>query len=395
MRILYLTNGFPFPLTSGYLRHYFLIRELARQHRVSLLSIVGPQFRPELTEALRPFTERVLTFAAPRGRGLAAKAGRRVRALLDWEPAVRQMRAAAEELTRAEQFDAVLFSGKQTYPALEGLRGLPVIADLCDATSVRVRGRMAYVGVDRLPWLLLEYAQVRRVEQALLRRAEHLLFATCRDRDALTGGATPRATVVPNGVDLDYWRPAAPDHQPGTIVFTGAMDYAPNTDAALYLADEILPLVRRSEPDAQVLIVGRDPPEQLRAAGRRPGVTVTGFVDDVRPYLERAAVFAAPLRYGAGIQNKVLEAMAMEVPVVATPLAADGLRTEEGERPPVVVASDAASFAEALVRAIAARRRDPAPDSDARRFVARHFVWSESGQRLDRVLSRVSRSIEV
>ncbi|HMQ34541.1 MAG TPA: hypothetical protein PKD53_27645, partial [Chloroflexaceae bacterium] len=206
MRILYLTNGFPFPLTSGYLRHYFLIRELSRQHRVSLLSIVGQQFRQEYLEALRPYTERVLTFTSPRRAGALSKAARRARALIDWEPAVLQMRATAAELVQRERFDAVLFSGKQTFPALAATGGLPVVADLCDATSMRVRGRMAYAGLARLPWLALEYAQVRRVERALLGRAQHLLFATCRDREALLGGETRRATVVPNGVDLDYWR---------------------------------------------------------------------------------------------------------------------------------------------------------------------------------------------
>src|SRR5206468_215326 len=142
-----------------------------------------------------------------------------------------------------------------------------------------------------------------------------------------------------------------------------AMEYPPNTDAALYLIEEILPLVQRTVPAAQALIVGRDPPARLRSAGQRPGVTVTGFVDDVRPYLERATVFAAPLRFGAGIQNKVLEAMAMEVPVVASPLAADGLRTEDGAQPPLDVARTTEEFADRIARRLLEAQRDPAPDS--------------------------------
>ena len=224
----------------------------------------------------------------------------------------------------------------------------------------------------------------------LIGNAAHLLFASVRDRDALVGRSS-RATVVPNGVDTGFWRRVAPERGANTIAFTGAMDYPPNTDAALYLAETILPLVQRTIPDARALIVGRDPPPRLERAGQLPGVTVTGFVDDVRPYLEQATVFAAPLRFGAGIQNKVLEALAMELPVVASPLAADGLRTEDGQTPPAQVAGSAQEFADLIVRALHERASDPAPDTAARRYVETHFVWRRSGEKLDQVLGSVAK----
>src|SRR5690606_6865931 len=137
---------------------------------------------------------------------------------------------------------------------------------------------------------------------------------------------------------------------------------------------------------AELFIVGHSPVPQLVAAGKRPGVTVTGFVDDVRPYLERAAVFAAPLRFGAGIQNKVLEAMAMEVPVVASPLAADGLNTEDGGRPPVTLARTADDFARSINAALDARTHDLTPDTVARDYILQYFVWPAIGERLRAVL---------
>jgi glycosyltransferase involved in cell wall biosynthesis len=169
------------------------------------------------------------------------------------------------------------------------------------------------------------------------------------------------------------------------------MDYPPNTDAALYLIEEILPLVRHSIPAAQALIVGRDPPLQLLRAGERPGVTVTGFVDDVRPYLEQATVFAAPVRFGAGIQNKLLEAMAMEVPTVASPLAAGGLRAEDGQQAPLHVAENRRRFAELISRKLVERLSDSAPDAEARRFVAANFSWSRSAAKLEQVIYHVTR----
>jgi glycosyltransferase involved in cell wall biosynthesis len=384
MRVLYLTNGFPWPLTSGYLRHYFLLREISRDHAVTLLSLVAPSHREEHRAALEPFAERILTFASTtKGRSLPRKVADRLRSWFEVEPAVQQMRAAVARLAKEERFD-VVFCGKKALPAIEPVADLPLVADMCDAASMRIEMSMRYAGPARR-WLLgLERQQTLRIEQEMVRRARSSVFVSARDRDAVCPGADVATTIVPNGVDVDFWRRKSHERGCNTIVFTGAMDYRPNTDAALHLVEDVLPIVRRSVPEARLLVVGRDPTARLRAAGRGAGVEVTGFVDDVRTHLEQATVFAAPLRFGAGIQNKVLEAMAMEVPVVATRLAADGLRTVDGAVPPIEIEDDPMKFAELLVR----RLRDPdlTPDGEARRYVESRFVWSKSGALLSQVL---------
>jgi len=216
-------------------------------------------------------------------------------------------------------------------------------------------------------------------------------FASPRDRRAAIGRralANGRAVVVPNGVDVEFWR--RQDRRLGSeVVFTGAMDYAPNIDAAIQLVDVILPLVQQVRPAARLRIVGRDRPERLRQRASRPGVTVTGFVDYVRPHLEEAAVFAAPLRFGAGIQNKVLEAMAMEVPCVFSPLAAAGLELESGVISPLEVAEQPAAFAASVVQRHGAAGREAAPQLDARTYVEPHFTWPSAGERLEAALSRL------
>jgi glycosyltransferase involved in cell wall biosynthesis len=159
------------------------------------------------------------------------------------------------------------------------------------------------------------------------------------------------------------------------------MDYGPNADTALHLLQAVLPRVRAEVPDVRLLLVGRDPGPALReAAARTDGVTLTGTVPDVRPFLEEVSVFAAPLRVGAGIQNKVLEALAMEVPVVASSLAAGGLRTPEGDAPPLVEADGPEATAAELVAALRRADTDPTPAAAGRRFVADHFSWRRSGR---------------
>jgi glycosyltransferase involved in cell wall biosynthesis len=205
----------------------------------------------------------------------------------------------------------------------------------------------------------------------------------------LLGRQTQGTTIVPNGVDLDFWQRRTAVRSQYKIAFTGAMDYRPNTDAALYLIEEILPLVQQEIPQAELFVVGRDPTPALVAAGKRKGVTVTGFVDDVRDYLDEATVFAAPLRFGAGLQNKVLEAMAMAVPVVASPLAADGLRTEEGAQPPLDIVTGTEQFAQRLVQKLREAESYAQPHYAGRLFIETHFVWGYSRQKMNEVIGKV------
>lgn len=391
MRVLYLTNGFPYPLTSGYLRHYFLIRELAPDHRVTLLSLTGAAFRPGDAKALEPLVERVEVFGGGR-RSTVGKVTRRIRALVgrDDSPGAAAMAERAAALHAERPFDVVVHSGKSTHPVLDRLPGLPIAADLCDATSSRLAGALTYASAPRRPLLWLDLQAMRRIEAGIVGRAAHVMFASERDRRLILRMAgTPASSIVPNGVDVEFWCRQAPTLGLDRIVFTGAMHYPPNVDAALVLADSVLPLVRRRIPEVCLDIVGRDPAPSLLALAGRPGVRVTGYVPDVRPYLEAASVFAAPLRFGAGIQNKLLEALAMELPVVASTLAVDGLRAGEAS-PPAVVADDPATMADRIVETLETVRRDPAPNAAGRAYVESLFRWEESGRRLDAILRSVT-----
>lgn len=384
MKVLYLTGGFPYPLTSGYLRHYHLIRELAADHEVTLLSLAGARFRSEDVEGVTPFTRGVHTFRTDVGSGkLGTKIVRRLRRAVIGSDSVDSMGRTVRELTRREVFDVVV-TGKQTVGALQEDLRHPIVADLCDATSHRIRRAIEYSGPVRRVILERRIERVSRQEQTLAARAAHTLFISARDRDDLSLPRHIPTTIVPNGIDLQYWARSQRELGHRTIVFTGAMDYRPNTDAALYLIRTVFPEVLREMPGTELLIVGRDPTPALRKAGEQPGVTVTGFVDDVRPYLERATVFAAPIRVGSGMQNKVLEALAMEVPVVASALAADGLRTEGGDHPPLDIADDLPTFVRRLCAVL--KRTTRSPHHEGREFVARHYTWESSGQTLDRVL---------
>lgn len=393
MRLLYITNDLPWPLTSGYLRHYHFLRHLSERHDITLLSLAKRGHGPDDAEALAPFVTSLVMRPATFGRStLRNRTQARITGLLaGGDRSALELGRIGARAHAEGPFDAIFYSGRRTYPVFRSLPDLPLVTDLCDATSSRIRRHLHVAGPGRIMPLLLEYLEIRRVERALMSRSDHVLFASVRDLDAIVGpepraGEREKSAVVPNGVDLAFWHRERPRLGTDTIVLTGAMDYEPNADAAIYLVETVLPIVRASHPAARVAIVGRDPSPEVAALAAQPGVVVTGFVDDVRPYLEDAAVFAAPIRFGAGIQNKVLESMSMEVPVVASPLAADGLRTDRGEVPPIDVAADAAGLAAHIVTRLKAAAETGQPDAAARQYVTDHFDWTTSADRIDALL---------
>jgi glycosyltransferase involved in cell wall biosynthesis len=384
MRLLYVTNGFPFPLTTGYLRHYHLLHHLGRSHDIALLSLVRSPVPDEHRAELEPAVSEVHVFGETGPSARASTVRRGVRAIRRAVASTSSPGAVALgrtiERLRADA-DAILVSGKRSAEALRAAGDLPLVIDICDATSSRLRGAIRHERPLRALASAVELVSVVRAERDLVRRGDHLLFASDRDRDLILGtggaGTSVAHTVVPNGVDLEFWRRGAPGRGDRTVVFTGKMDFPPNEDAALRLCRTIFPAVRARVPEAQLLIVGRDPTPRLLAAGAGAGITVTGPVDDVRPYLDAATVFAAPLRFGAGIQNKLLEALAMELPVVTSPTAAAGLH-RDGSAPPVDVADDDAAFVDRLVAHLRSEERDPR--RDARAFVSTNFDWSRSAE---------------
>jgi sugar transferase (PEP-CTERM/EpsH1 system associated) len=260
------------------------------------------------------------------------------------------------------------------------------------------------------PWSLIyrtEGKRLRRYELEALRDFGSVTLVTEQERELLARDTetelTRRILVINNGVDLDYFHPntkpetlailqeaipaAERNHfRAGArrIVFTGAMDYQPNVEGAVYFATQVLPLIRQAEPAAEFMIVGSRPTVQVRALAALPGVRVTGFVQDVRPYLKGCDVCVVPLRYARGVQNKMLEAMASGCAIVTTPAAVAGVSAADGDE--VVVTHDTNAFAAATLEFMRNPARRAAFGARARKHVERAFSWTPL---MDRLVSLV------
>jgi glycosyltransferase involved in cell wall biosynthesis len=233
-----------------------------------------------------------------------------------------------------------------------------------------------------------EYKKFAREEMVNYRNQDAVFFTSERDR-ALVAGRLPgvRTEVVPNGVDSAYFAPSDAVPDPYALVFTGAMSYVPNNDGALWFLDEVFPLVLREIPEASVSIVGIQPPKELlRRNG--PHVTVTGYVDDVRPYVHRASAFVVPLRMGGGTRLKVLEAMAMRKPIVSTRIGCEGIDVRDDES--ILMADDPASFAAAVVRVLRdAALRARLTEAGAA-LVRSSYDWEVIGASVERLLASLT-----
>ncbi|MHC4165019.1 MAG: glycosyltransferase, partial [Planctomycetota bacterium] len=261
------------------------------------------------------------------------------------------------------------------------------VLDLCDLDSEKWAQYADRVSFP-MSWIYRsESRRLRAYEVEAARRSDAATLVSAAEGDTLRRRCPEaKVRVVPNGVDLEYFDPeAVPARGDGrTLVFCGAMDYHSNVDAVQYLHDEILPLVRREVPGAKLRIVGSNPAPAVRRMAESPGVEVTGRVPDVRPEICAAAVSVAPMRLGRGVPNKVLEALALTLPVVATPNAADGLDLDAFEG--ADIAERAPAFAAAVVRRLraAASGQDRFPQH--RRVLLERYSWSHHMEKLLRLV---------
>jgi sugar transferase (PEP-CTERM/EpsH1 system associated) len=396
--LLYLVHRIPYPPNKGdKVRSFNILRQLARTHRVFLGTFVDHPDDLRHLDTLRQWCADICALRLyPRQARLASLRGLltgealslpyyRHRALANWV----QQTVVREGIVRA-----VAFSGPMAqYFAVPGLTRR--IIDFCDVDSAK----WTQYAADRrwpLSWLYRrEGERLAAFERAAVAASEASLFATAAEVALFTRTAPPaleaRVHAMQNGVDAEFFSPAHDlpnpylSHPPGgpVLAFTGAMDYWPNVDAVRWFVHEILPRIRRHQPSVRFWIVGMNPTPAVQALAGE-GVVVTGGVPDVRPYLAHAEVVEAPLRIARGIQNKVLEAMAMARPVVVAAAPARGLAARAGEE--CAIASSAEDFAAATLRLLADAPARARMGQLARAAVLERYGWSAHLALLDRLL---------
>jgi len=424
MKILVVLPRFPWPLDKGdKLRAYHQIVELSKHHDIYLFAVSHRRVLPEHIKALEPYCREIRAVHLNK-----LVCGKNI--LRNWLSSkslqmgywnTKRAKRACRAFAREVQPDVVYSQMVRTMPLVARLP-FPKVMDFQDALSMNTERRMEQTKGLWHYLLHYEFKMLRSSEYKAFSVFDALTIISEVDSEAIPHKKNGEIHIVPNGVNFDYF--SAQDKSklsiflPGSkgdtacdrsgansqfsICFCGNMAYAPNVDAARYLVNEVMPLVWSRIPSATLLIAGADPKPSVRTLASKR-VTVSGRLDDIREAYASAQVFVAPMRLGSGLQNKLLEAMAMQVPCVTTPIAATPLLANGGEafithhsslntHPPLLIGDTPEALADAIVRLIESQELRDSIAAAGNSFVKEHYSWSSAVEPLEQIFQSVSHS---
>ena len=384
MRILCLTARLPSPPDRGdRLRALRVLETLAEDHQLTLLSFVESAEQRDGARQLEAICRQVRVVTRARATSLATTllhSWRRLPLQVLYYRSRPMRRLVAEQLSEG-RFDAAYVHLFRMAPYVRRGDAPYRIVDLTDVISSEVARSLPYRPLPSRAVWEREQRRIARFEGEIANAGDEVWLISQVEREQLMALAPhANARVVPNGVALDTFRPLGMVEDPTRILFSGHMGVFHNVDAAACMAEEILPAVRRSVPDCRLRIVGASPSTRVRRLAGLDGVEVTGFVPDLNRELNRAAVFVAPLRFSAGVQNKVLEAMAAGRPVVTTSNVADGIGATPDRH--LLVGGTFGEIADHVASLLADVDRRRALGAAARELVAREFSWRPVAERV-------------
>ncbi len=386
MKLLFLANRTPYPPYRGdKLKIWHLARQLVKKgHELHLLTFAQNQDDWDAKSKLETVFSSVTQVGLPSWKSalhcLSAAFDPKPVQVLYFQDAA--MRTALKDMLAKHAFDAVHVQHLRMAPYLSGNTTLPRILDLPDAFSLYWKRRQSVNrGFFQKQFETLEAARVLRYEP-VMKQYELALACSQEDVDYLEEThRTGNVHLLPNGVDLETFAPRDHDYAHNrTLLFTGNMDYAPNVDAVGYFVGEVLPLIRQKHPEVRFVIAGQRPVESVKKLAG-PGVEVTGFIEDLAAKYNEASVVVAPLRFGAGTQNKVLEAMAMGIPVVCSHIGFAGLGIAQGEG--AFMHRDPQGFASAVCDLLERQSLRETTGAAGLRVMRERFGWEAVAARLE------------
>ncbi len=408
MEILVIAPFFPYPLRSGgQVRLYHFIRLLSARHTVSLVSFV-PEGDDASIDHMRQFcaeVEAVPVRVSSRG---VSPAGQRLLRLLP--RAAKMLRGVPYDVARfylpelaarlgrllaRRRFDVVhqeyMFMGAYLGENRRRLGAAKTVLGEIDLSYVPLEREFSIRrGLSRAAYYV-RFRTMRRYAVRAWNSFDHVVTASAIDRDKILSHVPDKeVSVVPNGVDIDYFLPAAECPAGKDLAFVGSLGYAPNSDAVRFFCREIFPLVRARHPEATFTVVGADAPDGLSDELPADGsAKLAGYVRDIRPVVGRAAAFVVPLRVGGGTRLKILEAMAMGVPVVSTSVGCEGIEALPGRD--ALLEDDPKQFAQAVCALLENEERRRAVAAHGLRLVREAYSWEAIGRDLNSTYEQLAR----
>ncbi len=386
MRVLWLKTELLHPVDKGgKIRTYYMLKEIKREHHITYLTLDDGEAGTEARELASEYCHELVTVPhRTRAKFSAGFYAELASNLLSPMPYFMKKYESAE--MRRQVIDLVRRGGYDVLVCDFLVPNINVPPDLdCPAVlfqhNVEAMIWKRHYEVQSHPlkkaYLFNQWRKTYAYERRACRRYDYVVAVSPEDADVMRREyGVEDVEDVPTGVDTDYFRVSGSEpSEPYNMVFTGSMDWLPNEDAIRYFTEQILPRVKESIPEATLTVVGRNPYPSLLELGRRDSsIKVTGRVDDVRPYMERAAAYVIPIRIGGGTRLKVYEAMAMEKPIISTTIGAEGLPVRDGVE--IMFADAPDTFAAAVVKVLRDNELGRRLGAEAAKTVRENFGWA-------------------
>ncbi len=392
MKILFLTQICPYPPhNGGAIKTYNILKHLGRRHEVDLLLYVRSNDEIRALESLAPYCAH--TDYVPIARSGVDNLTQAAKSLIGRRSFIitRDWRAGMQEKVLSlleNKPDLIYVDHLQMYQFVPDPAPCPVLLDEHNV-EWRIIERFASAGDTwaRQSFASIEWPKLREFELAACNRADLVLTVTAHDRDILVSNGAPGDKIhpLPIGVDTEGFQPVSLNPHSKSILTFGTMSWPPNVDSVIHFAKNIYPRITELVPNAQFMIIGSNPTPEVRSlADEDPSITVTGYVDDLWPYAREAAVFVVPLRIGSGMRVKILDAMALGLPIVTTPIGCEGICLQDGRH--ALVADTPDRFANSVIRLLLDPIGRAALGSAGRELVESAYSWPSILAELDRIL---------
>lgn len=380
-RILFITPRMPYPPLKGdRLRPYNFIKELSKRHTIDLCTFYEGNDDAKGLDEMKKYCANVETVPLSKTQSYMNL----LRSLVNFKPLQvnyyysKAMKRKVEELEVINKYDIIHVVLQRMMPYAIRRNGEKLVLDQIDALSLNMKRRaLTEKNLIKKAIFYCEYINMASYERHNKQKYNECIITSDVDKRAL---GDDRVKVISNGVDTAYFAPAKADKNID-LIFTGNMNYFPNVDGVVYFCEEIMPKILKVRPDVKFYIVGVNPNKEVISLADNKNIFVTGFVDDIREYLNRAKIFVAPLRSGSGIQNKILEAMACGLPVVSTSQGNSGIKAEDGKD--IVLADDIEELAKTIIDLLSADNKRTRIGDSARNMVEKNFSWSSNAQKLE------------
>lgn len=384
MNLMVILPRVPYPIEKGdKLRAYHQIKELSKQHDITLCALNDKPLHPKALENLKPFCKSIHIFNLTKPGILwnIIKAGLTGKPFQVGYYFNRKILKKIDHIILQSQPDHIYC---QLIRVAEYVKNtdIPKTLDYQDVFSKGIERRIKTAPLLFKPVFTLEFKRLKKYEHQAYNLFNHTTIISIPDRQHIPHSEREQIAIIPNGVDFDFFSPR--NHTPEyELAFTGNMAYAPNVDAAEYLAKEILPRIHKTHPHVRLILAGATPSAKVKALANKH-ITISGWMDDIRDGYSAAKIFIAPMRIGTGLQNKLLEAMAMKMPCITTPLANGALEA----RPEfdILLGSDADTLAAQVIRLLDSEALFATISTNGHQFVKRTYSWIESTNKLNNIM---------